>query len=93
MPLQTFSLRPIAVNFLIVSIGRLTFSNIWCFIAQAGLWFHRNGMPMGENEKEGHYMYPGQFVEMNAKDILTITNPDNRENSITAIFKSTGALK
>jgi hypothetical protein len=58
-------------------------------VALAGLWFHRKGLPMGELERRAtHYLKPGEDKFIDNNDIVTITNPHNIENVITASYMS-----
>lgn len=56
-------------------------------IVQGGLWLHRNGMPMGENESiDSQYIKTNEEKRIENSDEITITNPNNRENSIIASY-------
>ncbi len=57
------------------------------FIVAAGLWYHRRGMPMSENESLFDYrIRKGDDKRIENEDEVTMTNPDKRENSIKASY-------
>lgn len=55
-------------------------------IVQGGLWLHRRGMPMGQNESDSQYIKTNEDKRIENSDEITITNPNNRENSIIASY-------